>query len=126
MTQPQLDLVMVQFPKIYNSPDFLSAIADCWPTAINLAGNVFSDERHNQLDFFVRMVFALMFEPGVKLDQIYPTRSSPLNQHLYRSRQISLKSTLMKQNKNFMNKVRAEVLVDKTLKMDEGDATIEP
>lgn len=30
MTQPNLDLVMVQFPKIYNSPDFASALASCW------------------------------------------------------------------------------------------------
>lgn len=29
-TQPSLDLVMVQFPKIYNSPDFASALAACW------------------------------------------------------------------------------------------------
>ena len=30
MTQPHLDLTMVQFPKIYNSPDFQSALAVCW------------------------------------------------------------------------------------------------
>jgi hypothetical protein len=41
------------------------------------------------------MVFSVMLESNVKLDQVYPTRSSPLNQQLFRSRQITLKKTLM-------------------------------
>lgn len=43
-----------------------------------------------------------MFEQKVKLDPVYPTRSSPLNSKQYRARQIALKSALMSDNEPFM------------------------
>ena len=69
MTQPHLDLTMVQFPKFYNSPDFLAAMADCWPAALaNANGSPFGEDRLGMLRQFVQVLFSLMFEPGVKLD----------------------------------------------------------
>lgn len=81
MTKPHLDLIMVQFPKIYNSPDFQSALAACWPEALATMGNlsVLADEKLDKLNQFVRLIYSVMFEYNVKLDQVYPTRSSPFN-----------------------------------------------
>ena len=80
MTQPNLDLVMVQFPKIYNSPDFQSALASCWPAALLKHKNlrVLSEEKRLILTNFVQHIYSIMFEYNIKLDQVYPTRSSPL------------------------------------------------
>ena len=82
MTKPNLDLVMVQFPKIYNNPDFQSALSACWSN-IPLVGpdenGVVSNAKLMKLDHFVQMIYSVMFEYNVKLDQIYPTRSTPLN-----------------------------------------------
>ena len=88
MTQPSLDLVMVQFPKIYNSPDFQAALADCW-SGVNFVGSdaeVLSDGKLERLNMFVQRAYSVMFEQSVKLDPVYPTRSSPLNQRAYRAR----------------------------------------
>ena len=52
MTKPHLDLIMVQFPKIYNSPDFQSALAACWPEALASMGNlsVLAEEKLDKLN----------------------------------------------------------------------------
>lgn len=81
MTQPTLDLVMVQFPKIYNSPDFQAVLADCW-SGTSFAGadaGIVSDAKLERLRLFVHRAYSVMFEHNVKLDPVYPTRSSPLN-----------------------------------------------
>ena len=82
MVKPKLDLVMVQFPKIYNSPDFQSALSACWSNVFfsgQEANGVVSQAKLSKLDHFVQMIYSVMFEYNVKLDQIYPTRSSSLN-----------------------------------------------
>ena len=60
------------------------------------------------------MTYSVMFEPSVKLDQIYPTRSSPLNSMIYRHRQIALKQALLPSNNAFQQKVRTEIAAAKT------------
>lgn len=73
MTQPKFDLVMVQFPKIYNSPDFCSAMAACW-SALKFIGPPkrsqlgVMEDHDAKLEDFVRQIYAVMCQPNVKLD----------------------------------------------------------
>ena len=65
-------------------------MAVCWQQ-LNFAKNssdssVVSDAKLDHLSNFVRMLYSVMFEPSVKLDQIYPTRSLPMNSLEYRYR----------------------------------------
>ena len=65
----------------YVENPFQAVLADCW-SGVSFAGadaGIVSDAKLERLNLFVQRAYSVMFEHNVKLDPVYPTRSSPLN-----------------------------------------------
>lgn len=65
-------MALSQFSKIYNCPDIQAALAQCWP----LLGQMAPEAALAKMDHWIRLLYAILYEPDFAFDHVYPTRSA--------------------------------------------------
>ena len=109
MTKPVLDIVISQFARLYNNPDMLSALALCWPFSDDNTLPAKEDEQQERMANFIKCLYGTQYDQNLHFNEIYPTRTTPLNQTLNKRRSLALKQSLMHGNQLFMSKLTEEI-----------------
>ena len=124
MTKPSLDLVISQFAKIYNNPDMLAVLAECWPHGRDNANLAKAQNSVERMKLFISRLYSCLFDPNLHFDSIYPARSTPLGQHLSMRRELELKKCLMNDDQMYLDGLKSQEDAVKQLNRQSNDLIV--
>lgn len=107
MLAPQGNFIIAQFKKIFDNPDVNNIMGECWDIEVTqVQGQQINLEKLLQkLEEFVGKLYSLIYNPQFHFDHVFPTRSSPLESNVFKTREVMIKKSLLPSNSKHLKDV---------------------